>query len=276
MQSGNPPILSLTDRELDVIEIFKAAFASLRSAWKISILPVFLVSAGYAAFSYFQSIRILNTITEDPAEQVEQLGKMMGQLMGQTMVMGILLFSLLIYVGMVPSLVAASRNVDPNAARKPLSGTIQYLLGCLIAGIPVIIGMILCIFPGLFLAVALFLFPAVIFLEGTSFGRAFGASYRTFALRKGKLFALFLLYLIGTFAISLLLAIPGQVYYYGGLTEMVRSENPAMLPELMKTYMLLAQIPQILSVPLTLPFGAHLTVMAYANFRHFMPAGPEF
>ncbi|MCB1139437.1 MAG: hypothetical protein KDK23_11805 [Leptospiraceae bacterium] len=276
MQPGNPPITSLTERELDVIEIFKIAFSSLRSSWKISILPVFVVSAGYAAFSYFQSVKILETISTNPAEQVEQIGQMMGQMLAGSMAVGIVFFSLLICLGIVPSLVAAARNVDPEAARKPVSGAIQYLLGCLIAALPMMIGTILCIFPGLFLAVALFMFPAVIFVEETSFGRAFGISYRTFAMRKGKVFALLLLYIIGAFAISILLAIPGQMYYYGGLAEMVRTENPSMLPELMKTYMLLAQVPQVLSIPLTLPFSAHLGVIAYANFRHFVPAGPEF
>lgn len=264
----------LTEREWEVVEIIKISFRSMFSTWQASLLPPLLASVAYASYSILLGQKMVEEMKSMDLESMDGFTNMMLSL-GSESLIGFAVFSILLSITMLFPLRAAAQNMGLESG--PFGPqAVQLVIGSLLAMLLIFIGLILCFFPGFFLVIALFLFPGALVVENVGFAPSFSLSFRTFTVRKGKMVALALLVMVACGVLYILLGIPAMVYYQMGLSQSIESGNPEAAFEIMGTYMILQSLNYVLVTPLATALTAHVSVLAYANFRNFFPAGPEF
>lgn len=269
---------SLTQRELDVIEILKMALLSLKARWASSLSVPLVLCLLYYAFAYFQFQEAMEASGGmDTPSEAETFARTMGAGSARGLLTGVG-FSLILSISLIFPL---RRAVDyfqlrPNSQGNLGLQTLQLTIGSILLGLASLAGLALCLVPGAFLMVAFMMFPAALVVQDSGFKESFERAYRTFSVRKGKILALFFLLILMTSLVYFIVALPALVYYGFALFQMVAQNRPEMLAQIAPTMMLLNYAAAVLSVPFAIGLTGHTLVAGYENFRHFIPNGPEF
>ncbi|MCY7422332.1 MAG: hypothetical protein LH478_11390 [Chitinophagaceae bacterium] len=164
-------------------------------------------------------------------EQIMGTGRRAGQLPSEIFTVNfflVLLFAWINIVAMQGVIIAYMKYYEQHDGAKPTIDEVfkifrsyfpALLIYSVIIAIVMTLGFVLCIFPGIFLVVALMPFSCIVMLEDQSFGAAFS---RCFALIKDNFWISFgiyiLVYIIYTFSAGIITAIVGAVtgvlYYF--------------------------------------------------------------
>ncbi|MBI38248.1 MAG: hypothetical protein CMF59_01515 [Leptospiraceae bacterium] len=277
MQQEGPSMESLTEKELDVIEVIKLAFQSLKSSWAQSLGVPAVVSLLYGLVSYHYSMETMSIILANPEEGPESMEQLMKTFnfdaWGASLVAGLILYLTMIFPMRSAVRVFGIRSLESSSLGR--QALILFLVSVLVT-LGSTIGLLFCIIPGMAVFIAFSLAPAVVVLDDAGPGKALSRAYRTFSVRKGKILALILLLGLLTGMFYFITAIPALAYYIFALVDVVMSGEPDRLLGVLQTYVVLLMVGTTLALPVAIGLVGHSLIIAFANFRRFVPAGPEF
>ncbi|MEQ8351749.1 MAG: hypothetical protein RH862_09715 [Leptospiraceae bacterium] len=280
MQDPRSAHPTLTEKELDVIEILKLSFSTLKKSWAISLGVPAVISILYILFSYFQMLEILENLGSQPANPEDPfpgLDKIFRPF-DLTVWLSSLVMLFLLYLSMIFPMRAAVRTLELRPLSSSSLGRHAFILfiATVLLSAGSLIGLVFCILPGMAFLVAFLFVPAAIIVEESGVGRAFSLAYRTFSVRKSKVLALALLLMLISGGFYFITIIPALIYYIYGLLTVIVNGSPDMLPEFLRNYVLLTHLGLVLALPPSAGLVGHALIIAYANFKNFVPAGPEF
>ncbi|HBS03716.1 MAG TPA: hypothetical protein DEA96_02045 [Leptospiraceae bacterium] len=266
-------IESLTQKELDVIEVIKLAFRSLKKTWAQSLPVPAVASFLYGLATYEYSLGATSAALENPDQGPQAFSALYLESLGISVAMGLLLS-----LSMIFPLRAAVRASGLKTLENSSLGlqALFLLLITVIISVTSTVGLVFCIVPGIAVAIAFSLSPASLVLDDAGPGKALANAYRTFSVRKSKVLALVLLLGLVTGLICFIAMLPALAYYIYALIQVIVTNQPELLLNVMQTYIMLIVVGIAISLPFSVALAGHTLVLAYANFRNFMPVGPEF
>lgn len=140
----------------------------------------------------------------------------------------------IVCISYIKQYVNGAEIIDQNSVFADLKKhVLSVFFGGLLIGILSYIGMILCLIPGIYLAVVFSHLFCIIIIEDKGFGTAFSKSFK---LIKGHWWDSFLLYFVATLinmGISFVMILPMYIYLFANMFENIESNNPEAMMESM-------------------------------------------
>mgnify|MGYP001008800071 CR=1 FL=1 len=212
-------------QERDFGEVFNATFGFIGQEFKMlgtSILyfgiPLLIVAAIFSVFISLKQQEFMGDFTSnlDPQDSLAQVGEMYKYIFLTLLVMLIAMVPLQCTIyGYIKCYIEKGRGnfTQDDVWQKVKQYFFPFLGTTILVSIVVLIGTVLCILPGIFLAVSLSLIYAVMMFESKGFGQSFSESFNL-TMKKWWL-TLGILFVAGIliYVIQLILSIPSIILF---------------------------------------------------------------